>query len=407
MVRIINFMKGYVRMKVWGISVERFMNLCVNKNLMIWGIRRFGEYYEMYISLQGFYELRPIVRKTSTRVVILKRYGLPFLLHDFLKRGMFLTGFLLVSGFLYLSSFFLWDIEYMGNCRLTSVVIDEFLGERGVHIGMYTGKLDIEYLEKEMRKEFSEITWASLKLDGSRLKVALKESDALIIQNAGEDKTEIGQDIISSYEGVVVSMVVRSGTPKVSVGDMVNSNMILVEGKVPVYNEDQSVREYIYVDADADIYLEHCMNYEERISVKYTEKWYTGREKKIWFLRFGDKEVKFTPDIKYIEYDILTKWVQPKIFEKLSIPLYMGYIQVQEYFNLEKKYSQEQAVEVLEEKTVQFIGILQQKGVQIIEKDVKISFNNDSWIKSGNFTVVEPIYTKQSTFRENNTDSGE
>ena len=53
------------------------------------------------------------------------------------------------------------------------------------------------------------------------------------------------------------------------------------------------------------------------------------------------------------------------------------------------------------------MGILQQKGVQIIEKDVKISFNNDSWIKSGNFTVVEPIYTKQSTFRENNTDSGE
>ena len=407
MVRIINFMKGYVRMKVWGISVERFMNLCVNKDLLIWGIRRCGEHYEMYISLQGFYQLRPIVRKTSTRVVILKRYGLPFLLHDFWKRGMFLAGFLLVSGFLYLSSFFLWDIEYIGNYRLTNEVIEGFLEEFGVHIGMYTGKLDIESLEKEMRKEFSEITWTSLKLDGSRLKVALKESDAPIIQNGGEDKMESGQDLISPYEGIVVSMVVRSGIPKVSIGDQVSCNMILVEGKVPVYNEDQSIREYIYVDADADILVEHNLNYEEMISAKYTEKQYTGREKRIFFLRLGDKEVKFTPEIKYITYDVLTKLIQPKIFEKMSIPLYMGYIQVREYFNLEKKYSQEEAVDVLEEKTVQFMGILQQKGVQIIEKDVKISFNNDSRIKSGNFTVVEPIYTKQSTFRENNTDSGE
>ena len=407
MVRIINYIKGYVLIKVWGLSVERFMNLCVNKDLLIWGIRRCEKHYEMYISLRGFYELRPIVRKTSTRAVILKRYGLPFLLHDFMKRGVFFGGFLLVSGFLYLSSWFLWDIEYIGNYRLTNEVIGSFLDQQGVHIGMYTGKLDIELLEKEIRKEFTEITWTSLKLEGSRLKVALKENDAPILKENEEAEIVNGYDLISPYEGIIVSMVVRAGVPMVSQGDQVSCDAVLVEGKVPVYNEDQSIREYIYVDADADIQLEHNLSYEEKLSEKYTVKQYTGRENKVLFLRFGDREVKFTPDIEYAAYDVVTKLVQPKLFEKLSIPVYMGYTQIKEYFNLEKKYTQEEAANVLEEKRTQFIGILQQKGVQIIEKDVKISFNNDSWIESGNFIVVEPIYTKRSTIRENNTDSGE
>ena len=48
---------------------------------------------------------------------------------------------------------------------------------------------------------------------------------------------------------------------------------------------------------------------------------------------------------------------------------------------MEKKYTAQEAYEKLNDKMKQFIGRLEQKGVQIIEKDVKISFNNDSWRK--------------------------
>ena len=74
---------------------------------------------------------------------------------------------------------------------------------------------------------------------------------------------------------------------------------------------------------------------------------------------------------------------------------------------MEKKYTREQAEDELNMKLEQFINSLQEKGVQIIEKDVKISMDNNSWIKSGNITVIEPVSTKQPTIMENITDSGE
>ncbi len=407
MVRIINFVKGYVRIKVWGVSVERFINLCANKQLLIWGIQRQGEIYEMYISLQAFYELRPIARKTSTRVVILKRYGLPFLLHDYRKRTVFCACSVLVFVFLYASSLFLWDIEYVGNYRLTDQVIEEFLYQQGVYIGMYTGKLDIEMLEKEIRKEFKEVTWTSLKLEGARLKVALKENDAPIIESKEEVEIGIGYDLITPYDGCVVSMIVRSGTPAVSIGEVVEKGRILVEGRVPVYNEDQTVREYLYVEADADIMLEHTISYEEVLDFTYTEKQYTGRSENAFFVRFDQREVKLAAPNPYRDYDVVTKIFQPKLFHKLQIPLSAGVIESREYFYLEKKYTKDEAVSELNKKMNQFIGILQEKGVQIIEKDVKISFNKDSWIVSGNIIVLEPIHTKQSIIQENITDSGE
>ena len=95
MLRILQFLKGYVRMKIWGVSPERFLNLCSNKNLLLWDISKDGDAYIMCISLKAFLQLRPIARKTGVRVVVLQRYGLPFLLPGLLKRKIFVAGLVL------------------------------------------------------------------------------------------------------------------------------------------------------------------------------------------------------------------------------------------------------------------------------------------------------------------------
>ena len=73
MIRFLKYMKGYLRVRVWGFSPERFMNLCSNKGILLWDIVREGDVYYMNITLKGFWELRPIVKKTATRVAILQR----------------------------------------------------------------------------------------------------------------------------------------------------------------------------------------------------------------------------------------------------------------------------------------------------------------------------------------------
>ena len=78
MIALLKYIKGYVRIRVWGLSPERFMNLCSNRDILLWDIVKDGDIYTMCISLRAFYQLRPIARKTGTRVVILQRVGLPF-----------------------------------------------------------------------------------------------------------------------------------------------------------------------------------------------------------------------------------------------------------------------------------------------------------------------------------------
>lgn len=71
-------LRGYVKIRVWGFAPQRFINLCSNKGILLWNIEKQDDVYIMCVSLESFYRLRSIARKTKVRVVISERYGLPF-----------------------------------------------------------------------------------------------------------------------------------------------------------------------------------------------------------------------------------------------------------------------------------------------------------------------------------------
>ncbi len=299
MVKFLKYIRGYLRIRVWGFSPERFMNLCSNKGILLWDIVREGESYYMYISLKGFWELRPIAKKTGTRVAVLNRYGLPFSLPGLMKRKVFVLGLFLAVAFWILSSFYIWDIEITGNYQITEDVFQDFLEQNQVSIGMKRQDLDIEELEKQIRRSFPQVTWASARLDGTKLLIDIKENDAPIIIQ--EPDTTPGSDLVAEYDGVIVAMIVRSGVPKVAIGDSVEQGAVLVEGRIPVYNEDTTVREYQYVDADADILLEHSAEFTARLPFDHIEKEYVGREKKSWYLKVGDQIWKLPQESPFLE----------------------------------------------------------------------------------------------------------
>lgn len=389
MVEFLKYVRGYLRIRVSGFSPERFMNLCSNKGILLWKIEREGDVYYMNIHLDGFRALRPIVRKTGTKVAVLERCGLPFFLPKLFRRKAFIGGLMLAVAFWMVSSLFIWDIQTSGNYRITDDVFDTFLREQQVTVGMKKSGLDIGALEKEIRRTFPEITWASARLSGTKLLIEIKENDAPIItQQAAAEK---GSELVTDYDGTIVAIIVRSGVPKVKVGDVVAKGDVLVAGNVPVYNEDATVREYLYVDADADIWLEHAMSFSARLPFDYIQKEYTGRTKKRFYLRIGNHEWKMPQERPFLVYDSLIRESRPLVFEKLAIPVYQGSYTYREYKNVEHEYTLEQAETLLSEKLRTFLASLEEKGVQIIEKDVKIDTNGGSWVISGQFTVRETV----------------
>lgn len=389
MIGFLKYLKGYLRIKVWGFSPERFMNLCSNREILLWDITRDGEIYYMNISLKSFYQLKGIARKTGTRVAICKRYGLPFFMPTLLQKKVFLAGLFLAVFFWFWSSLYIWNIEINGNYQITNDVLLSFLTQNEVKIGMCKSKLQIEELENEIRKTFPQIIWTSAKLSGTKLIIDMKENDKPVIQEKTEE--EGGYDFVTEFDGTIVSMIVRNGVPLVNIGDTVEKGTVLVDGKVPIYNDDATIREYTYVRADADILLEHTKTFHADLPFDYVRKEYTGRTKERIFIRLGEREWKMPENRPFLLYDSVIKAKRPLVFEKLSIPVYLGSYTYREYLNVEYEYTLDQAETLLTKKIIAFLKELEEKGVQIIEKNVKIDSSGGKWTIDGEFLVRELV----------------
>ncbi len=400
MIQVIRFMKGYLAIKVSGFSPERFMNLCSNHDIFLWDIENHGEYYTMKISLKGFYQIKGITRKTGTRVVITKRYGLPFLSLRMWRRRIFLFGLLGSLFFWMWMSRYIWAIEVEGNYYVTTDVFQDFLEENGFLVGMKKGDVVIEQLEKDIRSSFDIITWTSARIDGTKLLIQVKENDLISVK---EEIPEVGAegegiDLVAGKEGEIVSIITRSGVPKVSVGDMVAKGDVLVEGGVPIMNEDGTVRRYEYCRADADILLRCVYRMEEEIEEGYEQKAYTGKEKKRPFFMFGTKKLKIPSFGKeYEAYDVVEEKKQLRLFENYYLPLYFGHDCAREYVTEQKTYGKDEVKTLFEEKIQKFIESLQEKGVQIIEKNVTINKVSGVWKMKVDFLAVEKTGTEKKT----------
>lgn len=390
MIRILKFLRGYVQIKVWGVAPERFLNLCGNKNILLWDIKRDGEIYYMCISLAGFRQLKGIARKTRTRVVIQKRYGLPFLLPEIFARKMFLIGLFAACFFWFWSSFYVWDITIEGNYAITEDVFISFLETEGVKVGVKTKSIDIDKLEKKIRSQFREITWTTAKLSGTTLYIAVKENDGILTQKGVFEAA----DLHAEKDGRIVSMIVRAGIPQVKIGDSVEMGDLLVSGKIPVYNEDTTVKKYQYTKADADIYVERIREVYETLPFDYIKKEYTGRICKRYSVILGGKIYTLggKPAFRYYDEFSNTKELVP--LKGLRLPVILGVVICREYQNKECSYSLSEAEMLLQKKYSVFLAGLEEKGVQIIEKNVTIDTRSGMWVLKGQLRVREKIGTE-------------
>lgn len=208
-----------------------------------------------------------------------------------LRRKAFLAGLFLAVAFWLISSLFVWDIQVTGNYQVTDDVFYSFLEQEGIHTGMRRSELNIGELEKQIRRKFSQVTWTSGRLDGTRLVIEVKEND-MSVPEVVQDAAGAGKDLVAECNGVITDMIVRCGVPKVSIGSEVAKGDILVEGRIPIYAEDGTVREYRPVTPDADIVLEHTGTFQAYLPADYIRKKYTGRQKTFYFIHFGDREWK-------------------------------------------------------------------------------------------------------------------
>ncbi len=406
MLKLFYFFRGYLWIRVSGASAERFINLCGIRHMMLWDIKKEEESYVMCISLKSFFEMKDIVRKTSTKVVILKRIGLPFLLPGVKKRWFFPAFFLLICTVFLLSQLLLWNIHILGNQSISEDSILTFLEEHEVRKGIRLKEVDTELLEKEMRKTFPTITWVSVYLEGNSLTLSIKENDKPIPEETAEQEKlhkegfleePEGMDICANKAGRIVSIVTRTGTPAVQIGDDVQVGDVLIRGRVEIFDNEGNVREQVNVHADGDVMLESSIETGFKTPLMKIVDTETGNYKKYTFSRWGDNyRVWYLFAIPYEEYRAVPH-TYAHMGDKLGFTLEFGEMEIREVIKIRREKTQEEYTAELSEMMKEYVATLEEKAIQIKGKNVRIKKNADTVTLTGVLKVQGPFIERKET----------
>lgn len=389
LVSLLKLIQGYLKIRITGYSPERFLNLCKSKNISTWGLEATRNGYEMYIKVSGFRKIKPILRKTKTKVEILERFGLPFFFHKYRKRKLFFTGIIASMLLVYVMTFFIWNIDLQGNRAITDDVFMEYLESQHISHGMAKHKVDCEQIAKDIRKNFDDIIWVSVSLQGTRLFIHVKENTDTFEKQVESNEPS---DIIADKSGVVMSIITRNGTPKVTVGDEVEAGDVLVSGTIEVLNDAKEVAGYRYVKSDADIVLQTIMEYDEYISKQYMQKIYTKKERTLFFVSIGTYTVELgLKKNSYKLWEQQSEEMQIKIEENFYLPVSIGKKIIMEYELKTMEYSNAELEKLLNEKFDCFCNKLESNKAIILDKKLEITHDKEGAKGSASLTLHETV----------------
>lgn len=393
LIKILRWFSGYLLVQIMGYSPERFINLCSSRNILIWNLKKINTGYVFYVSVKGFRKLRPIVKKTKTRPIIMKKIGFPFILYRFRKRKVFLFGVVLCSAIIYCLSLFIWDISIQGEYTNTKELILEYLQSKDVYNGILKGKIDCQNIEENIRKEYEDIGWVSAEIKGTRLLIKINETNILEKKNIEPEP----HHIVATKDGIITSIITRKGTPKVKIKDVVKKNDILVSGIIEIIRDNVEIINKEVVSSDADIRMKSYYEFHEKLPLKYKKKEYTNRVKKGYVISFFNRKIiLYKPLKKSNKYDIIVNDKNVKLSENFYLPIVLSTIEYKEFQESEQNYKEEEAINILQNKLDLFLNKLIEKGVVVIENNVKISLDGSIATASGKIIVEESAVKDQS-----------
>lgn len=390
------YFQGYVYVRLTGYAPERFLNLCGSHDILIWNLKPDEDGYTFCISIKGFRRLKPFLKKTRTQIRIVRRVGVPFTTFRYRKRKIFFTGIVLSGILLYYLSGFVWNIDVNGNSYLSEEVILDFLSEEDCFFGTKKSAIDCVGLEEALRSRYDEVIWTSVKIYGTKMTVDIQEN--LLPEEQYEKVENAICDIIAAKDGTITSMITRRGTPLVAAGAAVKKGDILVSGRIGIPDDGGEMAEYIYHTADADVMAQVVYDYHDVIPQFYTESVPTGNVKTDYGFTFF-KTVLKNPLFrnKYTDYNVASDTAQLRVTDNFYLPIWLTKETYQELLREEKSRNEQDVRQIATKNLGNYIEDLEEKGIQITEKNVIIKRSGKNYVVSGTIMACESIAAYQPT----------
>ena len=118
--RMVNALRGSVRLEVSGAFPERFLNLCAQRGIVFWNVEWLGG---LTVTRQGSGPARALGDKVLCTVVPAEQSGVPLFLGRFRRRYALLVGLALSLTAVCVLSQFVLTIEVEGNEAVSTAEI--------------------------------------------------------------------------------------------------------------------------------------------------------------------------------------------------------------------------------------------------------------------------------------------
>ena len=282
LLRLVNALRGSVRLEVEGAFPERFLNLCAQRGILFWNV----EWMEttrlrLTVTRRGSRQAAALGERTLCTVTPAGRSGMPYFLARFRKRYAFWVGMGLSMAAVCVLSSFVLTIEVKGNTNVPTAQILTELRRQGLGIGTFGPGLDERTVGNKVLLQLPQLSWLSINLYGTRAEVLVREA-----VEAPElvDAQEYGS-VVARASGIVTRVEALTGEAVVKVGDTVLEGETLISGTVhlegPAYSDKPEIGQ-IQVRASGRVYARTWRTMAAQLPLEAQVKRYTGEETNLW-----------------------------------------------------------------------------------------------------------------------------
>ena len=337
-----NYLLGYVRITIEGYFIERLMNLCSNKGILIWNSKRKKTtLLEANVSIKDFRQIVKIAKQAKCKVSIKQKKGLPFIFNKYRKRKIFFFSLILIIVAISSLSNFVWNIEVIGNEKIDKKEIIQTLKKEGLEVGTLKNKVNTKEIINKMRLDRNDLAWIGIDIRGTNAIVKVVEAD----KKPDIIKEEEYCNIVATKAGIIEKVNAINGTPLVKKGDVIKEGTLVIGGWLE--GKYTGTR---YVHANGSVQAKVWYTQNERVELNQVISRKTENEETKYSVRINNFTINFYKTLsKFKKYDTIEQNKKIKLFSDFYLPVEI--IQKNNYELIEETitYTKEQAKQKAEE----------------------------------------------------------
>ena len=382
-----NYICGYVIIYVTGFSVERMLNMAINKGVFIWDIQYDKNRVRIKTAIGNIGTIKDCCIKTGCIMSAEGSFGLPTVLNKCRRQKVFVGGIALFAVVMYIMSMFIWTVNIEGNERISSEDILSACEKNGVAPGRLKDGIDFYKVGESLMIEFKDISWIAVHLDGTAVTVRLVET----IPKKDYVEKEEYKDYVADRSGTIVSIAASSGIPVVEPGDEVSDGDILISSTVPLKDGETQIGEK-KVCADGEVYAERKYELEGISDINYKKRVFTGNTKTDYSVIINENEINIITPSDIDGYALKTDdRIQFRIGDYV-IPFSINK-KVYEKYNIEKCVRTEEEAQSLADRQLdeELARLLADTGGELSEMHRDILINENNVTIKGYVYIIEKI----------------